>query len=132
MMAVIVPMSMRMGEQCMCMLMCMTFQQEQDDDSDKQHASDEVLYLYAFSKHHGRQEYPEKGRCGKKHLPTRSSKSVRRLNIQGNTGTIGPHTNDNCSRHHGPRRRDRLQRKPERRVDTAGHQTFPERALAWC
>jgi hypothetical protein len=56
MMAVIVPMSMRMGEQCMCMLMRMTFQPEQDDGSDKQHASDEVLHLYAFSKHHGRQE----------------------------------------------------------------------------
>ena len=53
MMAVIVPVAMRMGEQCMFMLMHMTFQPEQDDGSDEQHASDAVLYLYPFSKHHG-------------------------------------------------------------------------------
>ena len=69
MMAVIVPVSMRMGEQCMFMLMHMTFQPEQNDGSDEQHASDVVLYLYPFSKHHGRQEEPEKGRCGKNTCP---------------------------------------------------------------
>jgi hypothetical protein len=56
MMAVIMPVSMRMGEQRMLMLMRMTLQQEQDDGSDKQSASDEVLSPYAFSKHRGRQE----------------------------------------------------------------------------
>jgi hypothetical protein len=56
MMTVIMPVSMRMGEQCMLMLMRMTFQQNQDDSSDKQPASDEVLSLYAFSKPRGRQE----------------------------------------------------------------------------
>ena len=132
MMAVIVPVAMRMGEQCMFMLMHMTFQPEQDDGSDEQHAGDAVLYLYPFSKHHGRQEEPEKGRGGKKHLPARGSKPLCCLNIQGNTGPVGPHANDYCPHYYRPRRRDRLQSKPERCVDTACHEAFPERALAWC